>query len=93
MGDKEDRRRNLRRRVFHRDGWQDNAGDWFTMCANGCGTVLSWATAGVQKRDAEGVWHSDNTDLVCKAGCGQRQAARVKAGWKRQQQYLTKETP
>ena len=83
MGAKEDRRRNQRRRLFQRDGWQDSAGDWFAMCAAGCGAVLSWEEAGRRKRNqtVEGKPDS-NYELVCKAGCDPYRAARLKRTWR-----------
>lgn len=70
MGLKEDQRRKRRRRVFKRDGWQDEYGSWFVMCALGCGEVLSWHTASldlypVRKADG-GRYTFDNTRLVCR---------------------------
>lgn len=69
MGEKEDRRRKLRRRVFERDGWQDDSGEWSAMCADGCGTVITWHTSGLRKNDPAGCWTDSNTRLTCRL-CG-----------------------
>jgi hypothetical protein len=69
MGTKEERRRALRRRLFKRDGWQDQHGEWAAMCADGCGTVITWHTSGLQKNDPDGRWTDDNTCLTCRL-CG-----------------------
>lgn len=85
MGHKEEQRRELRRRVFYRDGWQDDHGDWFAMCGYGCGTVLSWLTAGIHKRDSGDRYIFDNVFITCKTGCSfekverNRRRAREKA--------------
>lgn len=90
MGAKEDRRRTQRRRLFRRDGWQDDRGDWFAMCATGCGAVLSWTDAGTRKRDPAIPGRPDaNLELICKAGCNPYKAAAVKRAWKRDQRIET----
>lgn len=70
MGAKEDKRRQRKRRVFYRDGWQDQHGEWFAMCAGGCGVVLSWHTGvldlyPIRKADG-GTFRHDNVHLVCR---------------------------
>lgn len=76
MGEKEDRRRKLKRRVFVRDGWQDSTGEWFVMCAFECGGVISWHTSSMKKKCADGIWTLDNTHLICvpcySAGCNHK---------------------
>lgn len=90
VGAKEERRRNQRRRLFRRDGWQDSRGDWFVMCAKGCGAVLSWEEAGRRKRDHTVAGRpDDNYELICKAGCNPRKADAVKRAWKRTQRVET----
>lgn len=69
MGEKEDRRRKLRRKLFTRDGWQDSDGEWAAMCADGCGTVITWHTSGLRKSDRDGRWTPDNARLTCRL-CG-----------------------
>ena len=85
MGEKENRRRNQRRRIFYRDGWQDDHGDWFAMCATGCGAVLSFHSAGTRLRDKTIPGRPDgNIELVCKAGCNPQGALKIQARWRRQ---------
>ncbi len=84
MGEKEDRRRNQRRRLFYRDGWQDDQGEWFAMCATGCGAVLSFHRAGTRQHDKTVPGRPDsNIELVCKAGCNPRAALKIQAHWRR----------
>lgn len=72
MGDKEDRLRALRRKVFERDGWQDDRGDWFAMCAiPGCEAVVPWFGTGLVKVDPEGRRTLDNVVVRCNR-CGRR---------------------
>lgn len=70
MGEKEDKRRNRKRRVFKRDGWQDQYGEWFAMCSFDCGEVISWHTSQLnlhplKKRDG-GTYRFENTRLACR---------------------------
>lgn len=73
MGYKEDRRRKLKRQLFQRDGWQDSSGEWFVMCAMGCGDIIGWYTSIMAKKSNDGLRTLDNTLLVCdichRAGC------------------------
>lgn len=70
MGEREDRRRESRRRLFRRDGWQDSDGEWFVMCAYGCGDVIGWHEASINMHPTKardgGRYTFDNTRLVCR---------------------------
>ncbi|AEL98224.1 hypothetical protein PBI_BIGNUZ_62 [Mycobacterium phage BigNuz] len=70
MGLKEDRKRERKRRLFRRDGWQDADGEWFAMCAYGCGTVIGWHEAIINlyplKKPDGGRYTFDNTRLACR---------------------------
>lgn len=70
MGEQEDRKRERKRRLFRRDGWQDGNGEWFVMCAFGCGDVLGWHEAVINmhpvKKCDGGRYTFDNTRLVCR---------------------------
>lgn len=80
MGLKEERRRNSKRRLFRRDGWQDVDGEWSVMCAFGCGDAISWHEATIDlypvKACDGGRYTFDNTRLVCRpckaAGCNHK---------------------
>lgn len=72
MGAKEDRLRKLRRTVFQRDGWQDDHGDWYALCAiPGCQEVVSWFGTGLVKIDPNGLRTPSNVVVRCNS-CGRR---------------------
>lgn len=71
MGEKEDRRRESKRRLFRRDGWQDGDGVWFAMCSFGCADVIGWHEATIDlcpiKKCDGGRYTLDNTRLACRS--------------------------
>lgn len=70
MGEKEDRLRRLRRKVFERDGWQDDRGNWWAVCGmDGCDQVVPWFGTGLTKVDAAKPRTLDNMVIRCNA-CG-----------------------
>lgn len=76
MGEKEDRLRRLRQKVFERDGWQDKHGTWCALCAvPKCQAVVEWFGTGLVKINPEGLRTPDNMAVRCNQ-CG-RQGRRV----------------
>lgn len=71
MGEKEERRRELKRRLFRRDGWQDGDGEWFAMCSFGCGDAIGWreSTTDLYPTNTSdgGRYTLDNTRLACRS--------------------------
>lgn len=70
MGEKEDRLRKLRRKVFARDGWQDEHGTWYALCAiPQCEAVVPWFGTGLIKLDPNRQRTLDNVVVRCN-DCG-----------------------
>lgn len=74
-------KRNLREKAFQRDGWLEDASDddpddreiwrWRAMCSFGCGEILNWATATLDRypimgKDG-GTYVLENIRLACRA--------------------------
>lgn len=48
------KKRELKNKLFKRTGWQDSNGDWFAMCAFGCGDILTFETASLDRHPIKG---------------------------------------
>lgn len=59
----------LKRRLFARDGWLSEGGVWSALCAFGCGAVLTFETASVDRYPipgrAGGRYKLSNARLSC----------------------------
>ena len=64
------RKQKIKLKAFERDGFRDKDGRWFAMCGFGCGEVLSWKTATLDrwpvKGEHGGEYEIDNIRLACR---------------------------
>jgi hypothetical protein len=63
-------RHRLKLELFQREGWQEPDGKWMAMCAFGCGDILSWGMATLDRWPIMGKNHGryvwENLRLACK---------------------------
>jgi len=82
-------RRAIKKALFERDGWIED-GHWFCECQFGCGTVLDWDSATIDRYPIPGRQHGryvvENTRLAC-GPCNWKDGSKHQK--ERKQQHLT----
>ena len=43
------KRKSLKKRIFHRDGWKNEDDEWRAFCAFGCGVILTFSNASLDR--------------------------------------------
>ena len=63
------KKRKLKEKLFKRDGWQDSDGYWYANCEFGCGEILIFRTATLDRYpimgNRGGQYEMDNLRLAC----------------------------